>query len=159
MSRLALRLCLGAAVAAIAVAPALLTSCAAGVKTQHPSGRLKEGDRAPDVGAPDQDGAPVRLSQFRGRLLVLYFYPKDQTSGCTLEAHAFSADYDKFRQAGADVVGVSNDDSKSHKEFCDKDGIRFRCWPTPTRPSPTPSAWARSWAFITASPSSSTATA
>jgi peroxiredoxin Q/BCP len=86
---------------------------------------LKEGDRVPDVGALNQDGVSVRLSQFRGRMVVLYFYPKDQTSGCTQEAHGFTSEYDRIRQLGAEVVGVSNDNAQSHKKFCDNEALPF----------------------------------
>jgi peroxiredoxin Q/BCP len=105
---------------------AVLAACAtAGSKTKRAAGRLKEGDRAPDVGALNQDGVAVRLSQFHGRMVVLYFYPKDRTSGCTVEAHGFSAEYEKIRASGAEVVGVSNDDAKSHRNFCDKESLPF----------------------------------
>jgi peroxiredoxin Q/BCP len=110
----------------VVVAMLVLAACAASrAKPKHASSRLGEGDQVPDVGAPDQHGVPVRLSQFRGHMVVLYFYPRDQTSGCTQEAHGFSVDYDRIRAMGADVVGVSNDDVKSHKRFCDNEALPF----------------------------------
>jgi thioredoxin-dependent peroxiredoxin len=110
----------------VIVAIAALAACAVNsAKAKRASVRLKEGDRVPDVGAPNQHGVAVRLSQFRGRMVVLYFYPRDQTSGCTQEAHGFTADYDRIRAIGADVIGVSNDDVKSHKSFCDNEALPF----------------------------------
>lgn len=115
--------CLG--IAMVVVVGVLVACAARGDKAKRAAGRLKEGDRVPDVGALDQDGVPVRLSQFRGRAVVLYFYPKDQTSGCTKEAHGFSVDYDRIRGMGAEVIGVSNDDVKSHRKFCDNEALPF----------------------------------
>src|SRR5215510_9099917 len=86
---------------------------------------LAAGEGVPEIEAKNQDGAPVRLSQFRGHPLVVYFYPKDRTPGCTTEAHAFREDYERFRALGAEIVGVSNDDVASHKNFCTKDGLPF----------------------------------
>ena len=104
----------------------VLATCAAGAgRAKRATARLKEGDRAPDVGAPNQDGVSMRLSQFRGRTVVLYFYPKDQTSGCTQEAHGFTADYARIRELGAEIVGVSNDDAQSHKKFCENEALPF----------------------------------
>lgn len=118
-----LAVCLGIAVVVPLV---VLAACAAsGDKAKRAAVRLKEGDRAPDVGASNQDGVPVRLSQFRGRVVVLYFYPKDQTSGCTQEAHGFSTDYARIRGIGAEVIGVSNDEVKSHRAFCDNEKLPF----------------------------------
>jgi peroxiredoxin Q/BCP len=71
------------------------------------------------------DGRNVRLSDYRGRWLVLYFYPKDNTPGCTLEGIDFNANLDAFRKAGAEVLGVSRDSPKSHAGFCAKHGFRF----------------------------------
>jgi peroxiredoxin Q/BCP len=118
----ALIICVGIATT---LAVVVLAARARTGKPRRSGGRLEEGEPAPDVGAPDQNGAAVRLSQFRGRTLVLYFYPKDQTSGCTIEAHGFSAAYERIRQSGAEVVGVSNDDARSHRRFCDSASIPF----------------------------------
>ena len=105
---------------------ALLASCAsAGAKAPRAGRRLKEGDRAPDVAAPNQDGVEVKLSSFRGRVLVLYFYPKDRTPGCTVEAHGFTVAHEQLLAAGAEVVGVSNDSAGTHRKFCDGDGLTF----------------------------------
>jgi peroxiredoxin Q/BCP len=86
---------------------------------------LAAGDRVPDVVAKNQDGAPVSLAQYRGHPLVVYFYPKDRTSGCTIEAHEFRTEYARFRAAGVEVVGVSNDDVASHKGFCTDEALPF----------------------------------
>ena len=84
------------------------------------------GDRAPAFSLPSQDGAPVSLDQNRGKWVVLYFYPKDFTSGCTLEAHNFQRDIDRYRTADAVVLGVSLDSVDSHKDFCAKEGLNFK---------------------------------
>jgi len=81
---------------------------------------LGEGDPVPDVTLTGMDGAPLSLSAFRGNKLVLYFYPKDDTSGCTREAQDFTALAEAFEKAGTWVLGVSKDDPKSHAKFADK---------------------------------------
>lgn len=72
---------------------------------------------APDFQLNDQNGKARNLAEFKGRWLVLYFYPKDKTPGCTTEARNFARDYSRFKQAGAEIVGVSLDDVASHKDF------------------------------------------
>jgi peroxiredoxin Q/BCP len=84
---------------------------------------LNEGDKAPDFELADDRGEKVRLSRLKGRAVVLFFYPKDNTSGCTKEAVGFSAKLDEFAAAGADVVGVSPDSAKSHGKFREKHGL------------------------------------
>src|SRR5215471_369707 len=86
---------------------------------------LAAGDRVPDVQARNQDGVLVRLAAYRGHPLVVYFYPKDRTSGCTIEAHEFRAAHAQLRALGAEVVGVSNDDVASHKGFCADEALPF----------------------------------
>jgi thioredoxin-dependent peroxiredoxin len=87
---------------------------------------IKVGDRAPDFTLPDQHGHPVRLSDFRGRkAVVLYFYPKDDTPGCTKEACAFRDQYQDFTDAGAEVIGVSSDSADSHAKFVGKYHLPF----------------------------------
>ena len=81
---------------------------------------LKPGDMAPDVTLTMAGGSPLRLSQMRGRSLVLYFYPKDDTSGCTREAQEFTHLKSAFDMADATIVGVSKDDTGSHAKFVDK---------------------------------------
>lgn len=80
-------------------------------------GRLQEGDRAPDFELPDQSGTPVRSEDLRGAPLVVFFYPKDESAGCTREACTFRDVYHEFVDAGARVVGISNDPVESHRNF------------------------------------------
>ncbi|MBV9280832.1 MAG: thioredoxin-dependent thiol peroxidase [Chloroflexi bacterium] len=87
---------------------------------------LATGDPAPDFTLPADDGSTVSLAGLRGRAVVLYFYPKDDTSGCTSEAQGFTAAAADFRNAGAEVLGVSKDSVKSHAKFRDKYGLNLR---------------------------------
>ena len=84
------------------------------------------GQAAPDFSLPSQDGSPVSLKEFRGKWVVLYFYPKDNTPGCTVEAHNFQQDLPKYEALNAVIVGVSVDSSDSHKDFCAKQGLTFK---------------------------------
>ena len=84
------------------------------------------GAPAPAFSLPNQEGAQVSLDQFKGKWVVLYFYPKDFTSGCTVEAHNFQRDLDKYTQQNAVILGVSVDDVDSHKGFCAKEGLNFK---------------------------------
>jgi len=84
------------------------------------------GQMAPDFTLPSQDGSKISLRDFRGHWVVLYFYPKDGTSGCTLEAHNFQRDLAKYQQLNAEIVGVSVDSADSHKDFCAKQGLHFK---------------------------------
>jgi peroxiredoxin Q/BCP len=84
------------------------------------------GNKAPTFALPNQEGAQVSLEEFRGKWVVLYFYPKDFTSGCTVEAHNFQRDIDKYTEKNAVIVGVSVDDVDSHKSFCAKEGLNFK---------------------------------
>jgi peroxiredoxin Q/BCP len=86
---------------------------------------LKPGDPAPDFETRDQDGNPVRLSDFRGKKVVLYFYPKDDTPGCTAEACDLRDNYDRLLAQGYAVLGVSVDDEKSHRKFIQKFNLPF----------------------------------
>lgn len=86
---------------------------------------LAPGTKAPDFEAVDQDGNPVRLREFAGRPVVLYFYPADMTTGCTMEACAFRDEQDKFQALGAVVLGVSTQDTASHREFRAKHNLNF----------------------------------
>ena len=86
---------------------------------------LKPGDPAPDFETRDQDGNPVRLSDFRGKKVVLYFYPKDDTPGCTAEACDLRDNYARFLAQGYAVLGVSVDDEKSHRKFIQKFALPF----------------------------------
>jgi peroxiredoxin Q/BCP len=84
------------------------------------------GQMAPDFTLPSQDGSKISLHDFHGKWVVLYFYPKDGTSGCTLEAHNFQRDIARYQQLNAEVVGVSVDSADSHKDFCAKQGLHFK---------------------------------
>jgi peroxiredoxin Q/BCP len=85
-----------------------------------------EGAAAPKFSLPSQDAATVSLDQFKGKWVVLYFYPKDFTSGCTLEAHNFQRDIAKYEAKNAAIIGVSVDAVDSHKGFCTKEGLNFK---------------------------------
>jgi peroxiredoxin Q/BCP len=91
------------------------------------------GQAAPAVGQaaslftlPSQDGSQISLESFRGKWVVLYFYPKDGTSGCTIEAHNFQSSLSRFEAANAVILGVSVDTPDSHRKFCAKEGLTFR---------------------------------
>lgn len=90
------------------------------------------GTPAPAFSLPSQEGSQVSLDQFKGKWVVLYFYPKDFTSGCTVEAHNFQRDIDKYTQKNAVIVGVSVDDVDSHKGFCAKEGLNFKLLADPS---------------------------
>jgi peroxiredoxin Q/BCP len=83
------------------------------------------GRKAPDFSLPDQDGKEHRLSDYRGKPVVLYFYPKDDTPGCTKEACSFRDNFTEFKKAGVEVLGVSADDAKSHAKFRQKYNLPF----------------------------------
>lgn len=93
---------------------------------QAPAPVPAENGPAPAFTLPSQDGTPVSLSQLHGKWVVLYFYPKDFTSGCTLEAHNFQRDLEKYQQKNAVILGVSLDPVDSHKGFCTKEGLNFK---------------------------------
>jgi peroxiredoxin Q/BCP len=84
------------------------------------------GNPAPAFSLPNQEGAPVSLDQYKGKWVVLYFYPKDFTSRCTIEAHNFQRDLDKYTPLNAVILGVSVDNVDSHKSFCTKEGLNFK---------------------------------
>jgi len=81
---------------------------------------------APEFTLTSQEGTPVSLKDYRGKWVVLYFYPKDFTSGCTIEAHNFQRDQAQYQQKNAVVLGVSVDSADSHKQFCAKEGLNFK---------------------------------
>ncbi|GAB1373862.1 MAG: thioredoxin-dependent thiol peroxidase [Bacteroidales bacterium] len=86
---------------------------------------IKIGDKAPDFKGTDQDGNEIKLSDFKGKKLVLYFYPKDNTPGCTAEACDLRDNYHRFEAMGYKIVGVSKDNEKSHKSFIEKFSLPF----------------------------------
>lgn len=87
---------------------------------------LKIGDKAPDFKAVDGDGRTVALSDYKGKKLVIYFYPKDNTPGCTAEACDLRDNYHRFQAAGYEILGVSKDSEKSHRGFAEKYSLPFR---------------------------------
>src|SRR5271156_3609810 len=102
------------------LAASIFSITAAGAETMP-----QAGTEAPGFTLPSQDGKPVTLKDLRGKWVVLYFYPKDGTSGCTLEAHNFQRDLPAYEARNAIIVGVSVDTTGSHKEFCAKQGLTF----------------------------------
>ncbi len=86
---------------------------------------LEVGAKAPEFTLPDKDGNPVSLSDFAGKKVVLYFYPRDNTPGCTRQACAFAAAYQDFKAMDAAVIGVSKDSAASHQRFAEKHGLPF----------------------------------
>ena len=87
---------------------------------------LAAGDNAPDFKVKDQDGNDVKLSDYKGKKVVLYFYPRDNTPGCTAEACNLRDNYEALQKAGYEILGVSTDDEKSHKKFIDKQSLPFK---------------------------------
>jgi len=84
------------------------------------------GTPAPDFNLTTSDGSQVNLKDYRGKWVVLYFYPKDFTSGCTMEARNFQRDLAKYEESGVVILGVSVDTAQSHKDFCAKEGLNFK---------------------------------
>ena len=84
------------------------------------------GSMAPAFTLNSQEGTPVSLKDYQGKWVVLYFYPKDFTSGCTVEAHNFQRDLAQYQQKGVTILGVSVDSADSHKQFCTKEGLNFK---------------------------------
>lgn len=88
--------------------------------------KLRIGDKAPDFTVNDQDGNPVKLSSLHGKKVVLYFYPKDMTPGCTAEACNLRDNYKSMVKRGYEILGVSTDSEKTHKKFTEKEKLPFR---------------------------------
>jgi len=109
-----------AVVAVIAFFAVWIFSARAGDKTPA------VGSAAPDFTLNNQEGKAISLHDFKGKWVVLYFYPKDMTSGCTIEAHNFQRDLAKYDARNAVILGVSVQDEKSHQEFCAKEGLNFK---------------------------------
>jgi len=91
--------------------------------------KLKSGDKAPDINSTDQNGNPVKLADFLGHKVILYFYPKDDTPGCTAEACSLRDGYAVLLAKGYKIIGVSADSDKSHKKFADKYHLPFPLLP------------------------------
>jgi|SRR5579883_2693987 len=111
------------------ILPALLLAVAAvagaRVFAADSSGMPQAGQKAPSFTLPDQDGKTHSLKSYKGHVVVLAFYPADFTGGCTIEAHTMTAAYKDFQAAGITPVGISVQDVKSHKGFCEKEGIPY----------------------------------
>lgn len=90
------------------------------------------GQAAPTFTLPSQDNSQISLKSFRGKWVVLYFYPKDMTTGCTIEAHNFQRDLAQFEARNAVILGVSVDTPGSHQQFCTKEGLTFRLLADPS---------------------------
>ncbi|MEO1050580.1 MAG: thioredoxin-dependent thiol peroxidase [Bacteroidota bacterium] len=88
--------------------------------------QLQAGDVAPDFAVNDQDGNEVKLSDYKGKKVVLYFYPKDKTPTCTVEACNLRDNYDDLQKAGYEILGVSTDGEKSHQKFIEKESLPFK---------------------------------
>lgn len=104
----------------------LLSLALLAAATLHAQSLPTPGKSAPTFTLPSQDGLQIALNSFRGQWVVLYFYPRDMTSGCTIEAHNFQRDLKLFEQRHAVVLGVSVDSAESHKKFCTKESLSFR---------------------------------
>ena len=96
------------------------------MQAAEPQKQPAAGAPAPDFSLTTGDGSQVSLKDYRGKWVVLYFYPKDFTSGCTLEAKNFQRDLAKYQETGAVILGVSADTAQSHKDFCAKEGLNFK---------------------------------
>lgn len=91
------------------------------------------GQSAPKFTLHNQEDKPVSLDSYRGKWVVLYFYPKDMTTGCTIEAHHFERDLDKYKELNAVILGVSVDNVESHEQFCTKDSLTFNLLADPNK--------------------------
>jgi peroxiredoxin Q/BCP len=110
---------------ALALVAALSLHSAKAQDSTAPAAMPAVGQTAPTFSLPSQDGTPISLDQYHGKWVVLYFYPKDMTTGCTIEAHNFQNAQDQFAAKNAVILGVSVDSTDSHKQFCAKDGLTF----------------------------------
>jgi peroxiredoxin Q/BCP len=109
-----------------ALTAVLAVAACAGIARAADDAMPAVGQVAPTFTLPSQDGSQIALDSFHGKWVVLYFYPKDMTTGCTIEAHNFQRDLPKFEAENAVIVGVSVDTPDSHKQFCTKEGLTFR---------------------------------
>ena len=112
----------------IAVIIGVVAACGFGIKAHAAAAAdtIQAGATAPNFTLPSQEDKPVSLSDYKGKWVVLYFYPKDQTTGCTIEAHNFQRDMAKYDALNAVVLGVSLDTVESHKTWCSKDTFSFK---------------------------------
>src|SRR5260221_10678568 len=113
--------------AGILVAVLLVIAAGAAIFVMRAADKAPEaGTTAPDFALHSQEGKPVSLHDFKGKWVVLYFYPKDFTTGCTIEAHNFQRDLAQYEQKNAVIIGVSVQDEDSHQKFCTKEGLSFK---------------------------------
>ncbi len=108
---------------ALAIVGCLMTVKTARAAAAEP---LAVGATAPNFTLPSQEDKQVKLADYKGKWVVLYFYPKDMTTGCTIEAHNFQADQEKYTAQNAAILGVSLDTADSHKTFCTKENLTFK---------------------------------
>jgi thioredoxin-dependent peroxiredoxin len=113
-------------IAVVAGIIGIAAACSFGVRVHAAGDILAEGAAAPNFSLPSQEEKPVALNDYKGKWVVLYFYPKDMTTGCTIEAHNFQRDLPKYDALNAVVLGVSLDTVESHKTFCTKDSLTFK---------------------------------
>lgn len=124
-----LRARIAAALAVSALTVSVLAVSAASLRaasTDAPAAAPTAGSAAPEFRLTTNEGKPASLKDFRGKWVVLYFYPKDFTSGCTVQARNFQRDAAKYEKANAVILGVSVDSAESHKSFCEKEGLSFK---------------------------------
>jgi thioredoxin-dependent peroxiredoxin len=107
------------------LAASLLAVAGVAAPANEAQAKPQAGEMAPAITLPDQTGKTVNLSDYKGKWVVVYFYPKDQTPGCTTQACEFRDNIFAFRNAGAQILGISVDDVASHKEFAEKHGLPF----------------------------------
>ncbi|MEI9978807.1 MAG: redoxin domain-containing protein [Edaphobacter sp.] len=110
----------------IAVIIGVVAACGFGIKAHAAADAVQVGATAPNFTLPSQEGKPVSLTDYKGKWVVLYFYPKDQSTGCTIEAHNFQRDMAKYDALNAVVLGVSLDTVEGHKAWCSKDTFSFK---------------------------------
>src|SRR5690349_7867155 len=129
--------------ATISLTLAGLTGCGATTRPDGGNGLLPVGTAAPDLSAVDQNGAKHKLADERGHAVIVYFYPKDATPGCTKEACAFRDSWDRFQKANVQVFGVSSDDQKSHEAFSKEQKLPFPILADPDH------AWSKAFGVTT----------
>jgi len=115
-------------IAKVSLIASVIALCGAGARAHAAGGdsHLQAGAPAPNFSLLSQEEKPIALSDYKGKWVVLYFYPKDRSTGCTIEAHTFQRDLPKYDALNAVVLGVSLDTVESHKTFCSKDSLTFK---------------------------------